>query len=776
MFTKRSDTLPKLHKRAALLAPALLAFAVTALAQSRTFTLDADFDAGLLDHVNHSAVHDQLQLDTTDNTSSFLWIANSSRGTMARVDASTGAVLGEYRTAPLGRLRNPSRTAIDALGNVWTANRSENTSGRGSVVKIGLVLGGTRVARQADGTVVANPQGGYLAPPFLLCAAVDRDHDGLIRTSRGLGHVLAWADVTDGEGGMDGIVQDADDECILVYQRTTVPNATHVSLDATGKLWVGAYPSAMFDVLDGTTGAIEQSLPLGTGGFGGLVDAHGILWSSHPSQGRLLRYDTMTGAVATIAVLQSSGLTCDPSGSLWNSMGTNNTFTKIAADGTRFPGFPVPSFGGGAMGIAVGADGDVWIAHTGTNAVSRLGPTGGLRKRISIAGSPNGLCRDAAGKFWVTSQSQNAALRIDPNAGSDGLGAVDLTVPMGSGAGPQSFGDMATQVTVQVAAPLGRWSVVHDGGAAHVVWTSVGWQGHEPDASALAVEARAADAADALGALAWMPVANSAAVTDLEGRFCELRVAFVRGASASASPVLEQITIAGNVPVLNQAPDCSNARPEVERLWPPDGRMVEIPILGVVDPDGDPLTITITGITQDEPVAHRFGRAIQPDGDGLGTPTARVRAERRGSDNGRVYAIHFEASDGQGGVCDGEVRVCVPHDQGRGSVCQDDGQKYDSTLSDPAAKSLAAWPQPNPFNPSTTLHYVLPQPQRVYVAVYDVRGTLVRVLADEQQAPGAHAVPWDGRDASGNPLASGVYMYRVLADELEAHGRIVMVK
>ena len=774
MFAKQSDTTPKCHPRVALLLPALLAFAVPAFSQSRTYTLDADFDAGHLDQVNHSAVHDQLQLDTTPHSSTFLWIANTQRGTMARVDASTGAVLGEYRTAPLGRNRNPSRTAIDALGNVWTANRGEVTTNRGSVVKIGLVLGGTRVTRQADGSVVANPLGEYLAPPFILCTAVDRDGDGLIRTSRGLGHILDWADVTDGEGGMDGVVQDAADECILVYQRTTAPSATHVSLDATGKLWVGAYPSGVFDVLDGATGAIQRSLPLGSGGFGGLVDAHGILWSSHPSQGRMLRYNPMTESVMTIAVLQSSGVTCDQTNSIWNSMGSNNTLMRLAADGTRFPGFPVPSYGSSALGIALGADGDVWIANSGTSAVSRVSPSGTLRKRISIPGSPNGLCRDAAGKFWVTSQTHHSALRIDPNAGTDGLGAIDLTVPMGSNAGPQSFGDMATQVTVQVTAPLGSWSVVHDGGEAGILWTNVAWQGQEPDGSALTVEARAADEAAALGALAWMQVANAAALTGLEGRFCELRVTFARGASAGSSPLLEQLTITGQVPVLNAAPTCSNARPGIERLWPPDGRMVEICILDVVDPDGDPLTISITGITQDEPVTR--GRQVQPDGDGVGTSTARVRAERMGNHNGRTYAIAFEASDGRGGVCDGVVRVCVPHDQGHGNACVDDGQNFDSTLL--AAKALEAWPQPNPFNPSTTLHYVLPQPasQRVHVAVYNVRGKLVRVLADEMQAPGAHAIPWDGRDASGAPQASGVYVYRVLTDEMQAHGRIVMVK
>ena len=145
MTAKRCDRSTKPRGRAALLMPALLAAAVPATAQTRTFTTNADFDAGVFDHVNHLTAADQLQLEMSAQSFSFLWIPNSSRGTLVRVDAATGAIAGEYRTAPLGRSRNPSRTAIDAQGNVWTANRSEAANGQGSVVKVGLVLGGTRV-------------------------------------------------------------------------------------------------------------------------------------------------------------------------------------------------------------------------------------------------------------------------------------------------------------------------------------------------------------------------------------------------------------------------------------------------------------------------------------------------------------------------------------------------------------------------------------------------------------------------------------------------------
>jgi hypothetical protein len=132
----------------------------------------------------------------------------------------------------------------------------------------------------------------------------------------------------------------------------------------------------------------------------------------------------------------------------------------------------------------------------------------------------------------------------------------------------------------------------------------------------------------------------------------------------------------------NQPPDCSNAKPSVDTLWPPNHQFVDVNILGVTDPDGDPIKINIDKIWQDEPVDTNGDGSFTPDGQGVGTPTAQVRAERSGTPkvpgNGREYHISFTASDGRGGECEGEVLVGVPHDQNKPVV--DDGALYDSTV------------------------------------------------------------------------------------------------
>ena len=136
--------------------------------------------------------------------------------------------------------------------------------------------------------------------------------------------------------------------------------------------------------------------------------------------------------------------------------------------------------------------------------------------------------------------------------------------------------------------------------------------------------------------------------------------------------------------LFNQPPDCSSAVPSITEIWPANHKMASVNILGVTDPDGDSIGIVITHITQDEPVNGLGDAHTLPDGAGVGAKTAQVRAERvetpDAPGDGRMYHIHFEVSDGKGGVCSGLVNVGVPHDRRPGNVIVDGGELYDSTL------------------------------------------------------------------------------------------------
>ena len=128
----------------------------------------------------------------------------------------------------------------------------------------------------------------------------------------------------------------------------------------------------------------------------------------------------------------------------------------------------------------------------------------------------------------------------------------------------------------------------------------------------------------------------------------------------------------------NQPVDCSSAAPSTATLWPPNHKLVSVSIEGVTDPDNEEVTITITGVTQDEPVDGLGDGDTSPDAVIQGD-TVLLRAERSGTGDGRVYEVHFIADDGQGSTCEGSVRVSVPHDKKKTENATDSGQNYDST-------------------------------------------------------------------------------------------------
>jgi len=134
--------------------------------------------------------------------------------------------------------------------------------------------------------------------------------------------------------------------------------------------------------------------------------------------------------------------------------------------------------------------------------------------------------------------------------------------------------------------------------------------------------------------------------------------------TSTTDPAATNGTVQTFTVVANRPPDTSGARPSVSALWPPNQKMVPVFILGVTDPDGDPVTITVTAITQNEPTNGLGSGDACPDATGVGSSSITLRAERDGGAKGRLYTIFFTATDGRGGSSQGSVSVVVPHDEG----------------------------------------------------------------------------------------------------------------
>ncbi|GBE75601.1 hypothetical protein myaer87_28280 [Microcystis aeruginosa NIES-87] len=508
------------------------------------FTNDADWGMGTFTNLNYNPNppdtnnrvpgNNQLQLNPALVTQfNNIWVALSGRGTAVRIDtdhvdpdgvvsladsaAGNGAVLGEYYTAPNGMGRDPSRTTVDLDGNVWVTNRAEASGGRGSVVKIS----------SNPGTGATTSSGIWNGSTF---------------------NVLPWTNT--GSADTNGGTSTAVDDALLLYVRTTGTNARTVAINANNDVWVGGFNNKQHQLYDGATGVAVPNGPgafnsfnNGRGGYGGLVDGNGILWSADINNSTLVRYDPATGASQNISVPQSYGLGIDTNGNIWNSTWTNCSVYKINPLGSVIGAF---SAGGcGSRGVAVTpSDNNVWIANSSNNTVTRLNNNGTLLNTIGVGATPTGLSVDSNGKVWVTNFSSNSVMRINPLTN-----AVDLTIDLGSGATPYNYSDMTGSVSGGVTNPSGFWRSVTDSGITGQEWLKIFWNteaaAYLPAGAEIILEARASNDPVALISLPYTTY-NSGDALSLLGRYLDVKATLKRGGTVgSESPVLSNIRILG---------------------------------------------------------------------------------------------------------------------------------------------------------------------------------------------------------------------------------------
>ena len=90
------------------------------------------------------------------------------------------------------------------------------------------------------------------------------------------------------------------------------------------------------------------------------------------------------------------------------------------------------------------------------------------------------------------------------------------------------------------------------------------------------------------------------------------------------------------------------------------------------------------------------------------------------------------------------------------------GQTRVSVAAAPTSFSLAT-ARPNPFNPSTTIAYEVPEQTHITLTIYNLLGQEVVRLMDQVQAAGRYEVVWHGVNSRGAGVASGVYLYRIVS-------------
>ena len=135
-----------------------------------------------------------------------------------------------------------------------------------------------------------------------------------------------------------------------------------------------------------------------------------------------------------------------------------------------------------------------------------------------------------------------------------------------------------------------------------------------------------------------------------------------------------------------------------------------------------------------------------------------------------------------------EVNQLLVDPQGRGKIyAATSGGIFVLELSEPAVAEAAtecaippAEPSlaqnfPNPFNPTTTIAYVLPTAGTVRLQIYDIGGQLVRRLLAERRPSGLHQVVWDGRDDAGATVATGAYLCELRTGTFRSAIKMILI-
>ena len=494
----------------------------------RTYTVNADFDEGTLNGLEHTTVADQLQLIQGETTTyPVMWIANAGEDTVSKFDTTNGDELARYPTwfrVQMGPVWNshggwdgaaPSRTAVDAYGNVYVANRQ--FSGVTNVIKI--------MANEAD--------------------CVDRNSNGVIDTSRDLdsnGQIDATEVlpvVDNGNGFLD--IGDFQDECVKWVSNVGSSGAVGRSLaiDMQGNIWVGLYYTSQYYKLSSVDGSILYG-PISTGyhtPYGALVDKNGILWGASLSS-NMLRLDTNTYDVQVISI---------PQGTYGIAIGYSQTgYTQVYLGGTSYTYTQYDSETGTLSnpaeryyytgGLAVDKDGNIVAGCDGDGTVTKFAPDGSEIWHAAAqdgSGYAHGTVIDSNNDVWLVYLYGD---KVAKYSGVDGtpLGAFN------TGITPYTYSD-ATGLGLRSSLKVGTWDVVFNSEQQNTVFNAVSWNSDVPEESTMEVRVRSSN--DMSTWSSWEVVTNGDPLTVPNGQYLEIESTMT--SPQNTSPILFDLTVNG---------------------------------------------------------------------------------------------------------------------------------------------------------------------------------------------------------------------------------------
>ena len=221
-----------------------------------------------------------------------------------------------------------------------------------------------------------------------------------------------------------------------------------------------------------------------------------------------------------------------------------------------------------------------------------------------------------------------------------------------------------------------------------------------------------------------------------------------------------------------KAPEIASVTPSSATLWPPNHKMVSITVTAVASDIVGVTSLKIVSVTSNEPDNGLGDGDTAGDIEITGDLTVNLRAERSGKGSGRTYTITVEARDAAGNASTATTTVTVPRDKGKNTSASpaSPDSEYKVVMANPTEYALAN-AYPNPFNPTTSITYELPEPTSVRLSVFDMLGREVAVLVDGEKSAGRHSVRFN---AEG--LTSGIYIYRIHAGTFTQTKKFTLMK
>ncbi|RLF57197.1 MAG: hypothetical protein DRN27_08225, partial [Thermoplasmata archaeon] len=83
---------------------------------------------------------------------------------------------------------------------------------------------------------------------------------------------------------------------------------------------------------------------------------------------------------------------------------------------------------------------------------------------------------------------------------------------------------------------------------------------------------------------------------------------------------------------------------------------------------------------------------------------------------------------------------------------------------------------PNPFNPTTTISFSLPNEQNIELTIYNIKGQKVKKLYSGTADKGDHSIVWEGKDMTEKPVSSGLYFYKLRTNSNVLTRKMIMMK